>query len=87
MAVVLDDTGDDEEYPPSARAELAAVDAALDRNAAAPTRPVSRCWTDRTARRCERCAPWPPRAGRPSMPRLGGGRGGAPGRGAGAARG
>ncbi|MFJ9343056.1 Imm49 family immunity protein [Streptomyces sp. NPDC101733] len=31
MAVVLDDTGDDEEYPPSARARLAAVDAALDR--------------------------------------------------------
>ncbi|MFD8635894.1 immunity 49 family protein [Streptomyces sp. NPDC059533] len=31
MAVVLDDTGDDEEYPPSARAKLAAVDAALDR--------------------------------------------------------
>uniref|UniRef100_UPI002D21867F immunity 49 family protein n=1 Tax=Streptomyces sp. NRRL S-241 TaxID=1463896 RepID=UPI002D21867F len=30
-AVVLDDTGDDEEYPPSARAKLAAVDAALDR--------------------------------------------------------
>ncbi|WP_166028416.1 immunity 49 family protein [Streptomyces chilikensis] len=31
MAVVLNDTGDDEEYPPSARAKLAAVDAALDR--------------------------------------------------------
>ncbi|MEU2390436.1 Imm49 family immunity protein [Streptomyces sp. NPDC007369] len=31
MAVVLDDTGNDEEYPPSARAKLAAVDAALDR--------------------------------------------------------
>ncbi|MFE9370449.1 immunity 49 family protein [Streptomyces sp. NPDC006711] len=31
MAVVLDDTGDDEEYPPSARAKLAAVDAAWDR--------------------------------------------------------
>ncbi|MFB6813352.1 Imm49 family immunity protein [Streptomyces sp. NPDC056347] len=31
MAVVLDDTGDEEEYPPSARARLAAVDAALDR--------------------------------------------------------
>lgn len=31
MAVVLDDTGDEEEYPPSARAKLAAVDAALDR--------------------------------------------------------
>ncbi|MGW0792320.1 immunity 49 family protein [Streptomyces sp. NPDC002911] len=31
MAVVLDDTGDDEEYPPSAQAKLAAVDAALDR--------------------------------------------------------
>ncbi|MFI1075473.1 immunity 49 family protein [Streptomyces puniciscabiei] len=30
-AVVLDDTGDDEEYPPSAQAKLAAVDAALDR--------------------------------------------------------
>ncbi|GLX22444.1 immunity 49 family protein [Streptomyces lavendulae] len=30
-AVALDDTGDDEEYPPSARAKLAAVDAALDR--------------------------------------------------------
>lgn len=30
-AVVLDDTGDDEEYPPTARAKLAAVDAALDR--------------------------------------------------------
>ncbi|MFD8947581.1 immunity 49 family protein [Streptomyces xanthophaeus] len=30
-AVVLDYTGDDEEYPPSARAKLAAVDAALDR--------------------------------------------------------
>ncbi|MFB7935808.1 immunity 49 family protein [Streptomyces sp. NPDC056049] len=30
-AVVLDDTGDDEEYPPSARAKLAALDAALDR--------------------------------------------------------
>ncbi|MFE0868389.1 Imm49 family immunity protein [Streptomyces rochei] len=30
-AVVLDDTGDDEEYPPSAQARLAAVDAALDR--------------------------------------------------------
>ncbi|MFD3806922.1 Imm49 family immunity protein [Streptomyces sp. NPDC058611] len=29
--MVLDDTGDDEEYPPSARAKLAAVDAALDR--------------------------------------------------------
>ncbi|WP_107393254.1 immunity 49 family protein [Streptomyces agglomeratus] len=31
MAVVLDDTGDDEEYPPSAQAKLAAIDAALDR--------------------------------------------------------
>ncbi|MGV9698751.1 Imm49 family immunity protein [Streptomyces sp. NPDC003470] len=31
MAVVLDDTGDDEQYPPSARDKLAAVDAALDR--------------------------------------------------------
>ncbi|WP_239481660.1 immunity 49 family protein [Streptomyces sp. CS014] len=31
MAVVLDDTGDDEDYPPSAQAKLAAVDAALDR--------------------------------------------------------
>ncbi|MFJ6513616.1 Imm49 family immunity protein [Streptomyces sp. NPDC091406] len=31
MAVVLDDTGDEEEYPPSAQAKLAAVDAALDR--------------------------------------------------------
>ncbi|MFK0256301.1 immunity 49 family protein [Streptomyces sp. NPDC090445] len=30
-AVVLDDTGDDEDYPPSAQAKLAAVDAALDR--------------------------------------------------------
>ncbi|MEV0452993.1 immunity 49 family protein [Streptomyces sp. NPDC050600] len=30
-AVVLDYTGDDEEYPPSARAKLAAVDGALDR--------------------------------------------------------
>ncbi|MFC8896606.1 immunity 49 family protein [Streptomyces cinereoruber] len=30
-AVILDDTGDDEEYPPSARARLAAVDAALER--------------------------------------------------------
>ncbi|MFF6999040.1 Imm49 family immunity protein [Streptomyces sp. NPDC008313] len=30
-AVVLDDTGDDEEYPPSAQAKLVAVDAALDR--------------------------------------------------------
>ncbi|MFI1370326.1 immunity 49 family protein [Streptomyces griseochromogenes] len=30
-AVVLDDTGNDEEYPPSAQAKLAAVDAALDR--------------------------------------------------------
>lgn len=30
-ALVLDDTGDDEEYPPSAQAKLAAVDAALDR--------------------------------------------------------
>lgn len=30
-AVVLDYTGDDEEYPPSARAKLAAVDTALDR--------------------------------------------------------
>ncbi|MFF2011023.1 Imm49 family immunity protein [Streptomyces sp. NPDC058195] len=30
-AVFLDDTGDDEEYPPSARAKTAAVDAALDR--------------------------------------------------------
>ncbi|MBX7550176.1 immunity 49 family protein [Streptomyces sp. NPDC004232] len=29
-AVVLDDTGDDEEYPPSAQARLAAVDAALN---------------------------------------------------------
>ncbi|NEE52204.1 immunity 49 family protein [Streptomyces sp. SID8455] len=31
MAVVLDDTGDDEEYPPSGQAKLAAVDAALGR--------------------------------------------------------
>src|SRR4051794_10969840 len=31
MAVVLDDTGDDEEYPPSAQAKLAAIDAALER--------------------------------------------------------
>ncbi|MFJ8768833.1 immunity 49 family protein [Streptomyces clavifer] len=31
MAVVLDDAGDDREYPPSAQAKLAAVDAALDR--------------------------------------------------------
>jgi hypothetical protein len=31
MAVVLDDTGGDDEYPPSARAKLTAVDAALDR--------------------------------------------------------
>ncbi|WP_190016724.1 immunity 49 family protein [Streptomyces lucensis] len=31
MAVVLDDTGNDDEYPPSAQAKLAAVDAALDR--------------------------------------------------------
>ncbi|MFI6122550.1 immunity 49 family protein [Streptomyces sp. NPDC051064] len=31
MAVVLDDTGDDEAYPPSAQAKLAAIDAALDR--------------------------------------------------------
>ncbi|MGV0095581.1 immunity 49 family protein [Streptomyces californicus] len=31
MAVVLDDTGDEEDYPPSAAAKLAAVDAALDR--------------------------------------------------------
>ncbi|MER6031016.1 immunity 49 family protein [Streptomyces sp. NPDC001851] len=31
MAVVLDDTGDDEEYPPSAQAKLAAIDAALNR--------------------------------------------------------
>ncbi|MFJ6782854.1 Imm49 family immunity protein [Streptomyces yangpuensis] len=30
-AVVLNSTGNDEEYPPSARAKLAAVDAALDR--------------------------------------------------------
>ncbi|MGW0119902.1 Imm49 family immunity protein [Streptomyces sp. NPDC003327] len=30
-AVALNDTGDDAEYPPSARARLAAVDAALDR--------------------------------------------------------
>ncbi|GAA3896963.1 hypothetical protein GCM10022244_03980 [Streptomyces gulbargensis] len=30
-AVVLNDTGDDDEYPPSARARLTAVDAALDR--------------------------------------------------------
>jgi hypothetical protein len=30
-AVVLDDTGDDEEYPPSAQAKLAAVDEALNR--------------------------------------------------------
>ncbi|KUM97078.1 hypothetical protein AQI95_42285 [Streptomyces yokosukanensis] len=30
-AVVLDDTGNDEEYPPSAQAKLTAVDAALDR--------------------------------------------------------
>ncbi|MFD3538467.1 immunity 49 family protein [Streptomyces sp. NPDC058662] len=31
MAIVLDDTGDDGEYPPSAQAKLAAVDAASDR--------------------------------------------------------
>lgn len=31
MAVVLDDTGDDEEYPPNAQAKIAAVDAALGR--------------------------------------------------------
>ncbi|MER6746678.1 immunity 49 family protein [Streptomyces fungicidicus] len=31
MALVLDDTGDDEEYPPSAQAKLAALDAALNR--------------------------------------------------------
>ncbi len=31
MAVVLDDTGDEKDYPPSAAAKLAAVDAALDR--------------------------------------------------------
>ncbi|SCG00526.1 Immunity protein 49, partial [Streptomyces sp. Ncost-T6T-2b] len=31
MAVVLDDTGDEEDYPPSAQSKLAAVDAALDR--------------------------------------------------------
>lgn len=31
MAVVLDYTGDDEEYPPSARAKLTAIEAALDR--------------------------------------------------------
>ncbi|MFB6615105.1 immunity 49 family protein [Streptomyces sp. NPDC056367] len=31
MAVVLDDTGNDEEYPPSPQAKLAAVDAALGR--------------------------------------------------------
>ncbi|MFF3504939.1 immunity 49 family protein [Streptomyces sp. NPDC003247] len=31
MAVVLDDTGNDEEYPPSAQARLAAIDAALHR--------------------------------------------------------
>ncbi|MFD0043310.1 Imm49 family immunity protein [Streptomyces anulatus] len=31
MAVVLEDTGDEEEYPPSARAKLVAVDTALDR--------------------------------------------------------
>ncbi|MFI6144426.1 immunity 49 family protein [Streptomyces sp. NPDC051109] len=31
MAVVLDDTGDDEAWPPSAQAKLGAVDAALDR--------------------------------------------------------
>ncbi|MFC9243935.1 Imm49 family immunity protein [Streptomyces sp. NPDC057136] len=31
MAVILDDTGDDEEYPPSAQAKLTAVDASLDR--------------------------------------------------------
>ncbi|MEE1807654.1 immunity 49 family protein [Streptomyces sp. BE133] len=30
-AVVLEDTGDDEEYPPSAQAKLTAIDAALDR--------------------------------------------------------
>ncbi|MFF5970009.1 immunity 49 family protein [Streptomyces sp. NPDC012769] len=30
-ALALDDTGDDEEYPPSAQAKLTAVDAALDR--------------------------------------------------------
>ncbi|MFE5794251.1 immunity 49 family protein [Streptomyces sp. NPDC056503] len=30
-AVVMDDTGDDEEYPPTAQAKVAAVDAALDR--------------------------------------------------------
>jgi hypothetical protein len=31
MALVLDDTGDDAEYPPSAQTKLAAVDAALNR--------------------------------------------------------
>ncbi|MFD9561672.1 immunity 49 family protein [Streptomyces sp. NPDC059994] len=31
MALVLDDTGDDEEYPPRAQAKLAVIDAALDR--------------------------------------------------------
>ncbi|MFI5689660.1 immunity 49 family protein [Streptomyces sp. NPDC051636] len=31
MAVVLEDTGNDEEYPPSAQAKLTAIDAALDR--------------------------------------------------------
>lgn len=31
MAVVLDDTGNDEDYPPSQQAKLAAVDAAMDR--------------------------------------------------------
>ncbi|MFH8452933.1 Imm49 family immunity protein [Streptomyces fungicidicus] len=31
MALVLDDTGDDEEYPPSEQAKLAALDAALNR--------------------------------------------------------
>ncbi|WP_405680549.1 immunity 49 family protein [Streptomyces sp. NBC_00868] len=31
MAQVLDDTGNDQDYPPSAQAKLAAIDAALDR--------------------------------------------------------
>ncbi|MFF8555520.1 Imm49 family immunity protein [Streptomyces sp. NPDC015501] len=31
MAVVLDDTGDEDDYPPSAEAKLSALDAALDR--------------------------------------------------------
>lgn len=35
----------------------------------APTRAASASWTVRTAPRCARCAPWPPRSGRLSTPR------------------